>query len=296
MSNTPITPKQFLSQLSALELDVHSTRKFTSKQATVYYIPIRCNKRPLSVLFRSQVLAASAKAPSDEMPVKFLNVAFKTLDYNEIPYSPAEPLIESNADFITFLEKLELQYRGLAAGLKDITTDKFKLPAQCKVNTFSQTTRLQDGEEVELEHPIYRMRLPVAHDRCGTMYKEAFTSNVHNARTKQEITLTVEEAKKFITYQSLVTGILNVECIVISKTGISLRLTIKQLHVLHKPQEKFELETSDMDSYAVDEPASLEHIIVPRVSKKPSKWHYTPGSAAEKPPRDTDSEDQSESE
>lgn len=292
MSNTPITPKQFLSSSSKLTLDVKSTRKYVSKAATVFYVPIRCNSKPLSVLFRNQVLAATAKPPSEESPVKFLNIAFKALTADEISYSPVDPLLESNADFINFLENLEQQYLELAAGLKDLTTDKFKLSPNSKISTFSQSTRLQDGEEVELDQPIYRARLQVSADRCGTNFKNEFSSNVYDAKTKQTVVLTVDQAKKFITYQSLVTGILNVECVVISKTGISLRLNIKQLHVLHKPIVKFELQTDDMDTYTLDEPA--EHIIIPR--KKRCKWYYTPGSAQEKPPRDTDTEDQSDSE
>ena len=266
-TNLIYTPGQYLSENLSITLDVAKTRTHKVKQSTTHYIPIRCNQKALLVQVSNQVLASNAKLPSKQQDSKFMTVAFKKLSAEDIPYKKTAMLEKTNNEFITFLDTVVDQYEQLA---ESIDAARFKLPADRNTYSIRQSSRMdvETGEEVEID-PIYRLKLPISDGRIGTNYKE-FKSSVVNDKTNQVMDLTVDQAKSFITYGSLASFILNFECVVVSKSGVSLRATIKQIRVLHKKPNTLEL--SSMNDFADGSDGDYEDPDTnSRTTKKPMK-------------------------
>ena len=241
MSNI-ITPKEFLSTKAQIELDVDSVKTFKNGKVTIHYIPVRCNDRPLNIECQNQVLASNAKAPSKTDDIKFLNVSFRSMDEETIPYNNADKLAKANKEFIKMLDEIDAQYKDL---VDDLQVPNVKMPNNPTIGSIRQ----DKSKDVDLEQPIYRVRLPVTKKGLiGTDYDQ-YKPIVTNTKNKELMSLTINEAKQFITYQSLASFILHVECVVVSKTGLSLRVTIKKMTVLHKKPVVIELD-AEVDDFA----------------------------------------------
>ena len=274
MSNI-FTPKEFISTKAQLELDVKNVKTFKNKQVTIHYIPVRCNDRPLNIECQNQILASNAKVPSKTDDIKFLNVSFRSMDKNtisEIPYNNSDKLAKANQEFIKMLDEIDDQYKAL---VEDLKIPDIKMPNNPTIGSIRQ----DKTKDVDLEQPIYRVRLPVTSDGLvGTNYDQ-YKPIVTNTKSKKLMSLTINEAKQFITYQSLASFILHIECVVVSKTGMSLRVTIKKMNVLHKKPVVIELE-SNVDEFANDSDGSYDRNVKKTATTKstPRKTKAEPAS------------------
>jgi hypothetical protein len=224
-----------------------------------------------------QLLASSAKAPqgsdSEGIP-KHLSLSFMALKREEIEggdYSPKEKAsselqkkenarmkanidryYENNIKFLKVLNIIDLSYKKVCGDLeKQSKTLKFKLKKdrnQKNITIFSikQASRIDkenNGEDIVLENPIYRLKIPVykKNGKIGiwSNYYNVFKNIVFDARkmnkkngykpvpAKVKVSgklrdLDVTNASSFITFKSLIGGHIQFECIVSSKFGLSL--------------------------------------------------------------------------
>ena len=261
MSNI-ITPKEFLSSKAKIELDVDNVKTFKNGKVTINYIPVRCKNRPLNIECQNQILASNAKVPSKTDDIKFLNVSFRSMDENtisEIPYNNADKLAKANKEFIKMLDEIDAQYKAL---VDDLQVPNVKMPSNPVVGSIRQ----DKSKDVDLEQPIYRVRLPVTKNGLvGTDYDQ-YKPIVTNTKSKQLMSHTINEAKQFVSYHSIASFILHVECVVVSKTGLSLRVTVRKMSVLHKKPVVIELD-ANVDDFANDSDGEF----IPATKEKKSK-------------------------
>ena len=178
----------------------------------------------------------------------------------------------NNKKLLAVLDIMDKSYKNVCADLiaisdadakkkKDKTLNfRLKKSKVAAITIFSikQTTRLDKDTNIdeELEHPIYRIKVPVCKKdgRIGiwSNYNNAFKPTVFDARkmTKKNNyketpakvkcqgklrDLDVNNASSFITYKSLIGGIINFECVTASKFGLSLNNSFYNLFVFrHK--------------------------------------------------------------
>lgn len=247
-----------------IKADVKSTRTFKHKSSTIFYIPIKHlakdgEYKPLTLEFKNQLLGSNAKLPhgTTAKDAKFANVSFMKLTDIDC-YTRSKELLKLNHEFIAALEQISQSYVDCVED--QVITDesgKFKV-ASDKINNFVQRSRIdEDDNEIELDTPIFRVRLPSHEGDIGTCFNDKFNSIVFDVKLGKDIPATVKKMKlnlsnvaDFVTHQSISSGIISFESIVLSKSGISLRVSFKSLHLMHKkPKAAFSIDTSDMAGF-----------------------------------------------
>ncbi len=181
--------------------------------------------------------------------------------------------LKETTKFVSVLEIIEKSYQKISEDLKAETNLGFNLRKDKKIksnddiNVYSikQTTREDPDtkEEIELPTPFYRIKLMLAKDgRVGIDFKNSktdsweFRPNVYDARkmtsknnyepvvakvleNKKARPLTAKNAHEFITYKSMIGGVINFPEVVVSKFGISLKNLFDDLFVRrHKSNSK----------------------------------------------------------
>ena len=273
------------------------------------YIPLvfkHVNGKTMKVKVKimEQIIASGAKAPqsadSKETP-KHLQISLMKMARSEIEggdYVPKEKkdaelqeienkrvsnnidrYIDNNEKLIKVLDILDESYKQVCDDLKKNKSLDFRLKKDRKqtditVWSIKQSTRLikETDEEVPLENPIYRIKLPV----CNKNSKIGIWSNYHNqfkptvfdtrkmtAKNKYQSVparvkvggklrdLDVSNASSFITYKSLIGGTISFECIVASKFGLSLSNSFYDLYVFRHKSKVVQITLTDAEIIAM---------------------------------------------
>jgi hypothetical protein len=223
-----------------------------------------------------------------EDQAKNINISYASLDekkFDGTEYNPEkiEELVKANKEFIDALDIIAEEYNKAAVQLINSKPKEIKMAKGMEISSFRQTHRNQidgdsaddvdDSGKVKLPHPIYRFRINAVDDkRLGWKNSSNdFMPCVFDLKKKSKlkssdskapikdipakvmskgklIDLTIQNAKHFITYMSLTGGLINFETVCISKKYVSLRCTIKSLHVWHhKPLKQNPFEDSEFD-------------------------------------------------
>ncbi len=177
------------------------------------------------------------------------------------------------------VKQIKDQFKGSSISKEDLELEKNKVVRVYSIRQSSYEDK-ETKEEIELKYPLTRIKLMVSKDgQVGTeLYDNdkggyIFTPNVYNLRkldnkgmptlAKVKVNgrlsnLTISTAGTFITYRSLVSGVIEFGEIVISKFGISLSNKFKVLYVkryktsmtepIFSPDEFKEMHNSDSES------------------------------------------------
>jgi hypothetical protein len=186
-----------------------------------------------------------------------------------------ERYMSSNSTFLRILDIIDISYKRLCEELKskektlDFRLKKNKKMVDIAICSIKQSTRedKDTNTEVDLETPLYRLKIPVCkykfdptinkEDHNGKIgiysnYYKEFKPTVFDARkmTKKNNyaavpayikvgnklnALDVYSITSFITYKSLVGGIISFDCITASNAGLSLSNSFYELYVFrHK--------------------------------------------------------------
>ena len=268
----------------------------------VSYIPLKFKHvsgkkiSPVDIVFKEQIVSSSANQPpsSDGIP-SCLNLVFKKLkkedlecgDYiprsmdtaelqtkeNERMSKNIDKYLSNNDKLIKVLDILFSSYMHLCENINANQNDfKFRICKEKGVKTMKicvikQVTRLDriTNKDVELETPLYRLKLPVVKDsglvgifRSGTMKYNVFDARKMTAKNKYKPVaakvkvngkmkdLDYQNAREFITYNSLLGGIIRFDAISSSKAGLSLQNSLYELYVFrHKTKFTRQIMTKD---------------------------------------------------
>lgn len=211
--------------------------------------------------FKKEEILAGDYAPKEKQTEEEQKIENKKCEQN------VESYCLSTKQFNDALEIIDLSYHKVCQELKDAANLGFKLR---KASTFKknddvpvfsirQTVRKDkenDDEEVALQYPITRLKLLVNKDtgKVGIdMYNRdtrsfVFAPNVYDSRKMTEANkykpvlakvkeegklkdLDVKNAGSFITYKSLIGGIIEFPEIIVSKFGLSLSTKFRELYV-----------------------------------------------------------------
>ncbi len=184
---------------------------------------------------------------------------FEALEAIDLSYKKLTEELKKSDDLEFTLNKDSNSVKSVKETFKSAKLSKAQLELEKNklVNVYSivQTSyeNPETKEEVEFENPLVRIKLMVSKDgQVGTDLWDSekrmptFTPNVYNARkldkngnpvlAKVKVNgkltlLTVNTVGSFITYRSLVSGIIDFSEIVVSKFGISLSNKFKVLYV-----------------------------------------------------------------
>jgi hypothetical protein len=249
----------------------------------------------LDLKFTDVITSSAAKLPQAEGDdVKNLNITFKTVTEEEIAVGDLVPktldskeaqdkedkkkadkvtlLVENTNKFVKALDIIDKSYKKISNDLKTAKSLPFILKKDKKVknnndiNVYSikqshRDDRDKPGEVVELESPLYRIKLMVK-DKTGevgirkydsTTKTFLFTPNVYvvkkikatkktKAKTEQVLAtvkvngktmlLDKENAPAYITYRSILYGKINFPCLKIHKFGISIDSSFNDIVVV----------------------------------------------------------------
>ncbi len=140
------------------------------------------------------------------------------------------------------------------------TVKKDRKVDSVRIYGFPQTTRFdaEAKEDIALEAPIFRIKLSVykKDGRIGqwNSFKDCFKPTVYDARKmtkkngfkpvpayvregKKKVELNIKNVGGFVTYKSLVSGVIVLDCVTISKGGISLGNKFDEMYIVrHKSQ------------------------------------------------------------
>ncbi len=261
---------------------------FTAKNVAGKHIPLALRFQRQVIASSAKIPFGVSDDEARNVLVSFRELTaddFASTDYEE---SKREGLLHSNKELIDALNIIAEEY--LECVERDVLTykgDKFKLTKNKTVNCFRQTHRdagdgdvADDDGKIPLEHPIFRIKLGAdpetrkigfSSEKTGHIYQvfdmKKATAESKNAtgstkKTKPVVAkikttngfvdLTVTNVKHFITYMSLTGGMITIDSICISKSGISLMCKFKELHVWrHKP-----LKVNAIDEDAVNDMAA----------------------------------------
>lgn len=243
----------------------------------------------INLKFVRQLISSNAKLPygAEANEAKFLNVSFKKLavkdlEGTEYPEEKKEGLISANEEFIEALGIIADDY--LACVKEEILKykgDKFRI-IERKTNCFRQDRRVGSAEDENQDDdgkvaidPIYRIRLEAdpetkkigrASDR-GHQYvvfdmRKSEKEAKETGKPKRDIVarvmvkgkpvdLNINNAKHFVSFMSLTSGVIHFECICISRSGISIKCRFRNLHVWrHKTMKQESLGEEDRDDMA----------------------------------------------
>jgi hypothetical protein len=249
------------------------------------------NLRFKNVVIASAAKPPSFSNP--DAKIKNLTIAFRSFDIEELEggdYAPkdmpddkaqatenkkarrrVEDLIKNTRDFNRALEIIDISYIKCCEEMKDTKNLGFSLRkekkkrgesheefiAQTKINSLRQLTRedKDKGVEVDLKHPITRIKLMVSQETGIVGYNvnnkgaTKFVNNVYDVRkldtnnkdpqhavamikVKNKLQLlNVKTAKSFITYKSRASGTIEFNDIMSHKFGLSLMNKFKDLYI-----------------------------------------------------------------
>lgn len=216
----------------------------------------------LIIVFKKMVVEDIAAG--DNVPLKKDSAEAQAVEDKRMASSVSDMLKATN-EFEAALEIIDLSYRKVCQEMKDAKTLGFvirkdktkKTNADITIGTIRQTSREDrenQGEEIKLEDPLTRIKLMID-PKTGIVGNDVwvnkvktFKPNVYNTRKMTakndyaEVLATVtqggkrcpldkDNASDFITYRSVVGGIIEFPEIVISKFGFSLGNKFKELYV-----------------------------------------------------------------
>lgn len=239
-----------------IELDVENTRLYNKtddmNKFPIYYVPLKTSQnKPINIKFQNQILAANARPCStdpaaDPKQVKYLNLTFRGLNDDEIddlPYQNKHILKKANHSFIHMLDGINNAFIELYNSMK--TCEHYVLPKNCKMHGFMQDKYLSadDNEYHELDSPLFRLKLPVFDGKVGSSFNGQFYPNTTDALLDKIMTnCSIDEACRTFRYGSLCSGMLSLDCLVISSQGVSLRAKISKLQIMRNPLQEPDFE------------------------------------------------------
>jgi hypothetical protein len=242
--------------------------------------------------------------------IKFIIDDLENTDY---PEDKKLLLIQKNNEAIKALHILKSEYEDLVnTDILTYDGEKFELGDCRNINNICQTHRKASKEEkrddkklpkderlvnkmgkIPLPHALYRLKILADYETKKLGYKtknghkyvvfDARKANKSNkfkpvvAKVKSKgnpTDLTTDNAKHFITYMSLFSGLFNFDSICISKSGISLMGKFHDIHIWpHKPMTIKTIDEDEMAEMAyvgatgydsdaeIDEPEEGENVV-----------------------------------
>lgn len=225
-----------------------------------------------------------------DMRITFREMRNEDLTDTNYPEHLHDNLLKYNQELIEAFNIINDEYRTMVEQ-QVLTYDgtQFELSANETINSFKQSERKASIEEkkadkalpknervivkglIPLEIPLFRIKLTADQQsrKIGQNTKNGHKYVVFDTRktTKKNpkpvvakvkskgkmVDLTLDNAKYFITYMSLVGGVIDFDSVCISKSGISLSNKWRDLHVWPHPQMK----TKTMEDEEVVEMASF---------------------------------------
>jgi hypothetical protein len=246
-------------------------------------------QQAINLKFVRQLISSNAKLPygAEKDDAKFLNVSFKKLeskdlDGTEYPDDKKEGLLAANAEFIEALGIIADDY---IACVKDeilkYKGEKFRL-IERKLNCFRQDRRLGSAEDENQDEdgkvaidPIYRIRLEAdpetkkigrnsdrGHQYVVFDMRKSEKEAKETGKPKRDVVarvmvkgkpvdLNINNAKHFVSFMSLTSGIIHFECICLSRSGISIKCRFRSLHVWrHKTMKQESIGEDDRNDMA----------------------------------------------
>jgi hypothetical protein len=229
------------------------------------------NKIPKNLLIAFRTFSKDEIEGGDYVPKEMNSEAEQDLENQRMEENIATYLKSTN-DFSRAMEIIELSYHKCCEDMKNAKSlgftvkkdKKFKTNSDVYVYPFRQTTRENkkyvddpnnEPEEIELEHPIARIKLMLAKDgrvgnefynkdtKASTFNPVVFDSRKMTKKNNYEPVLAkvkyngkmqdlnIKNAGTFITYKSMVGGIIEFSEVVVSKFGLSLRSKFRELYV-----------------------------------------------------------------
>ncbi len=241
---------------------------FTAKNAGGKRIPLALKFNRQLIASNAKIPYGVSDEEARDVRVSFRELNKDDLEPTDYEESKRESLLTSNKELIEALGIIADEYLELVdREVLKYKGDKFKLNKNKTVNCFRQTHR-DAGEDEEsddkdedgkipLPYPIFRIKVPADpetkkigfnSDKTGHIYvvfdmKKTTADAKSNGSKKPKpvvakiktskgfVDLTVTNAKHFITYMSLTTGMILFDSVCISKSGVSLMCRFKELHV-----------------------------------------------------------------
>jgi hypothetical protein len=221
-----------------------------------------------------------------DVRISYRRIKDEDLEGTEYDPSKYEDLKASNKEFIEALDIIADEAIALCKTVLKSKSDKYKINKNKTINSFRQTHReatedevndklADEDDKIKLETPIYRLKLPADPNTKKLGYfsdQKGHTYNVFdmkkasqaakNSKAPQKVVakiktpngyvdLDVNNAKHFISYMSLTGGVVNFDCICISKSGLSQMQKIRELHVWkHKSMSVPAIDNEDIQQAA----------------------------------------------
>lgn len=277
--------------------------KFDVTWVKLKFVFANGKKVPCRLKFTNQIIASGAKGAQtevnedDEGGSGAITIQFRPLKREYIegdPYEPRQMETEekqqkeneriqrnineyktNNEKMIKVLDIIDASYNKVAREIIQAGADK-KLEYTVRkdrkkehptIFSIKQASRYDDEkkEDILLEEPIYRIKLPVykKDGRIGSWnnFKDRFRPVIFDARkmTKkngnQPVPAYVKKGKKrqelntknvssFVTVRSLTSGIINFDCVTVSKFGLSLGNSFNELFIIPNRSTKQEATVS----------------------------------------------------
>lgn len=243
----------------------------------------------LSLKFVRQLITSNAKLPAKTTldTARYLTVSYRKLKLDDLkdteyPEDKKEGLLSSNEEFVKALDIIAEEY--ITCVKEDVLKHKAKgfSVGNRKITNFKQDRRKpNDDEEGDEEdgkvamEPIYRIRLPIDQEskKVGRKMEKGHMYIVFDMRKSEAeakltgkpkrdviakvmykgkpIDLTLSNAKHFVSFMSLTSGIINFESICLSSQGISFLCNYRALHVWrHKTMKRESIGDEERDDMA----------------------------------------------
>lgn len=255
------------------------------------YVPLnlKFNNQVISSSAKASKLAAENEAKN--VIIMFKEVTKDDLKETDYPDFQHEILMKSNKEFIQALNIISNNYINVVSNqiMNTVGTSNCKFPKLKKsspVFPFKQSTRIaKAGEDsngdgqIALEYPLYRIKLTADNttkkigyntEKSGFVYtvfdskktdqlnkqqknkKEKIVPVVAKVKTsKGLVDLTVLNASSFITYMSLISGVINFDSVCVSNAGVSSASKFRVINVWkHKKLDKEIINQEDLNSMA----------------------------------------------
>jgi hypothetical protein len=253
--------------------------------------PTRLNLKVTKQVISSNAKISFGILPKDAKDVQVVFRALNKEDLAGTDYLPPvhKSIVEQNNEFIQALDIIADDYEMMVnSDVLPYDGDKFELRDR-KVHNVRQTHRKASKEEKKedkklpieeriinidnktpLPYPLYRAKIQAdfISKKLGVSTKKGHRYNVFDARkvTKANkykpvvaklregrlpVDLTTDNAKHFITYMSLIGGVMDFDSVCVSKSGISLKCSFRDIHVWpHKPMKIITLDDDDIADMA----------------------------------------------
>jgi len=247
------------------------------------------------------------KTPIKHINILFRKLTREDLEVTDYKEDSKETLLKNNAELIQCLDILANAYEHVVDDLIATRAKEFSIGKGARtVFSFRQQYRKATDEEkaedsrrpeneqliteegIKLKDPLYRIRVPVdtTSGKVGYKTEKGFNHVVFDlnkcteangwkpvvAKLKKDgkfVDLTAETAKHFITNLSLVGGVFELDCVCVSKFGISVFCRFRDLHVLrHKPLERTTLTDEDFADMASERTRESEDVDIEEPTSK----------------------------